>query len=133
MTEPLEQLPDGTLRFLPTRLNRQPVIVLGMTADELWLSVGISALIGLVIGIGLAIVTKSIAMTPTTMVVAVASGIIFGGKFLRRLKRGKPQTWLYREMRWQVSTRWPALKDWAGGSDLLTRSGVWTTRRSTRR
>lgn len=133
MTEPLEQLPDGTLRFLPTRLNRQPVIVLGMTADELWLSVGISALVGLVIGVGLAIVTKSIAMTPTAMVAAVASGIVFGGRFLRRLKRGKPQTWLYREMRWQVSTRWPLLKDWAGGADLLTRSGVWTTRRSTRR
>ncbi|WP_426139216.1 TIGR03750 family conjugal transfer protein [Pseudomonas sp. DWP3-1-2] len=133
MTTPPEQLPDGTLRFLPNRLNRQPVIVLGMTADELWLSVGLSALVGLVIGIVLAIVTKSIAMTPTTMVAAVASGIFFGGKFLRRLKRGKPQTWLYREMRWQISTRWPALKAWAGGADLLTRSGVWSTRRRHRR
>jgi conjugative transfer region protein (TIGR03750 family) len=132
MTTPPEQMPDGTLRFLPNRLNRQPVIVLGMTADELWLSVGLSALVGLVIGLVLAIVTKSIAMTPTTMVAAVASGIFFGGKFLRRLKRGKPQTWLYREMGWQVSTRWPSLKAWVGGSDLLTRSGFWTTRRSPR-
>ncbi|WP_095101764.1 TIGR03750 family conjugal transfer protein [Pseudomonas sp. Irchel 3A5] len=133
MTTTPEQLPDGTLRFLPNRLNRQPVIVLGMTADELWLSVGLSALVGLVIGIALSIVTKSIAMTPTTMVAAVAAGIFFGGKFLRRLKRGKPQTWLYREMHWQISTRWPVWKAWAGGTDLLTRSGVWSTRRSQRR
>ncbi|WP_349970775.1 DUF3487 family protein [Pseudomonas caspiana] len=48
MTTLSEQLPDGTLHFLPNRLNRQPVIVLGMTADELWLSVGLSALVGLV-------------------------------------------------------------------------------------
>lgn len=107
MSTPPEQLPDGTLRFLPNRLNRQPVIVPGMTADELWLSVDLSALVGLVIGIVLAIVTESIAMTPTTIVAAVASGIFFVGKLLRRLKRGKPQTWLYREMRWQISTRWP--------------------------
>lgn len=40
MHVPHDQLDDGTLRFLPNRLNRQPVIVLGLTADEMWLSVG---------------------------------------------------------------------------------------------
>lgn len=132
MSAQLEELPDGTLRFLPNRLNRQPVIVLGMTADELWLSVGLSAVIGLVLGAALAILTKSVAMVPTMILAAVASGIFFGGKSLRRLKRGKPQTWLYRQMSWQLSNRWPALKPWTGGSGLITRSGVWTTRRSRR-
>ena len=30
---------DGTLSFLPTRLNRQPVVIGGLTADEMWITV----------------------------------------------------------------------------------------------
>lgn len=132
MTTSLDQLPDGTLRFLPNRLNRQPVIVLGMTADELWLSVGLSLVLGLVLGIALAFTVQSIAMVPTVMVAAVAAGVFFGGKFLRRLKRGKPQTWLYREMLWQSARRWPLLRQWSGCADLITYTGLWSTRRSHR-
>ena len=38
---------DGTVTFLPHRLNRQPVIVRGLTADELWITVGLSGTGGL--------------------------------------------------------------------------------------
>jgi conjugative transfer region protein (TIGR03750 family) len=132
MTTSPDQLPDGTLRFLPNRLNRQPVIVLGMTADELWLSVGLSLVLGLVLGVALALTLQSIAMAPTTMVGAVAAGVFFGGKYLRRLKRGKPQTWLYREMLWQLACRWHAMRQWPGCADLITYAGAWSTRRSRR-
>jgi hypothetical protein len=32
---------DGLVSFLPHRLNRQPVVVRGLTADELWICVGL--------------------------------------------------------------------------------------------
>lgn len=128
-----DQLPDGTLIFLPNRLNRQPIIVLGMTADELWLSVGLSSVAGLVTGICLAMLTQSIAMVPSVILGSVALGIFVGGKFLRRLKRGKPQTWLYRQMQLRVSKRLPAISAWTGGCDLVIRSGRWETRRGSRR
>lgn len=133
MSATSDQLPDGTLVFLPNRLNRQPIIVLGMTADELWLSVGLSAVAGLVTGVCLAMLTQSIAMVPSIVLGAVSMGIFVGGKFLRRLKRGKPQTWLYRQMQFRVSKRLPAVSAWTGGRDLVIRSGRWETRRSAKR
>lgn len=38
---------DNLVTFLPHRLNRQPVVVRGLTADELWICTGISAVAGL--------------------------------------------------------------------------------------
>ncbi len=35
MALPYESRPDGTVTFLPHRLNRQPVVVRGLAADEL--------------------------------------------------------------------------------------------------
>ena len=125
-----DQLEDGTLRFLPNRLNRQPVIVLGLTADEMWLSVVLSLVIGLGVGAVFAAAMQSIAIVPSIMFVSVALGLFLGGKALRRLKRGRPQTWLYRQMQWHVRQRVPALVAWIGGSELISRSGYWTARRS---
>ena len=45
---------DQTLTFLPHRLNRQPVVVRGLTADELWACTGLSAVLGLLMGLPLA-------------------------------------------------------------------------------
>jgi len=132
MTTATGELPDGTLRFLPGKLNRQPIAVLGLTADELWVSVGISAAMGLGLGIALAFATQTFATAPTTIAICIGLGIFFGGKYLRRLKRGKPQTWLYRELQWKVRQRWPTLAAWTGGMELVVRSGVWATRRSSR-
>lgn len=33
---------DTLVTFLPHRLNRQPVVVRGLTADELWICAGLS-------------------------------------------------------------------------------------------
>ena len=60
---------DGLVTFLPRRLNRQPVVVRGLTADELWICAGLSAAAGLLAGVPLAWLTRSIAMAPTLVVV----------------------------------------------------------------
>ena len=67
-----------------------------------------------------------------TLVLGVAFGVFIGGGILRRLKRGRPDTWLYRQLQWRIATRHPLAAGWVGGHVLISRSGFWTTRRSTR-
>ena len=119
--------------FLPHRLNRQPVIVRGLTADELWITTGVSATCGLAVGLLFASLTNQWAIVPTAIVLCVGAGIFLGGGVLRRQKRGRPETWLYRQLQWWVRRRAPALSAYIGGSELITRSGYWTTRRTTNR
>jgi conjugative transfer region protein (TIGR03750 family) len=120
---------DGTVSFLPHRLNRQPVVVRGLTADELWICVGLSALAGLLLGIPLTWLASTLALMPTVIVAAVAFGVFVGGSALRRRKRGRPDTWLYRQLQWHIALGHPLLSPWIGGDSLVTRSGHWTTRR----
>ena len=123
---------DGTVSFLPHRLNRQPVIVRGLTANELWISVGASAAVGLVIGLTIAISFGRLALAPTVIVVCVAAGLFFGGGILRRHKRGRPDTWLYRQLQWWARQHAPLMSRLLGGEDLIVRAGYWTTRRTPR-
>ncbi|CAK0040677.1 conjugative transfer region protein [Burkholderia pseudomallei] len=131
MANDIDTLRDGTVAFLPHRLNRQPVIVRGLTADELWITVGLSALAGIVLGMPLAWLTRSIAMAPTTIMASIAMGIFAGGTLLRRQKRGRPDTWLYRQWQWWLHAHAPFLSRWIGARALIVRSGVWTVRRTT--
>ena len=133
MTASTETARDGLVTFLPHRLNRQPVVVRGLTADELWICAGRSAVAGFVVGVPLAWATHSIAMVPTVVVAGVALGVFAGGGFLRRQKRGRPDTWLYRQLQWRLALRYPLIASWLGEHGLITRSGRWTTRRTTRR
>lgn len=128
MTEDIH--PDGTVAFLPHRLNRHPVVVLGLTANELWVCAGSSGVIGLATGIPLAVMFATIAIVPTTILLAVTAGIFIGGGTLRRLKRGRPETWLYRQLQWWLAVHLPLLAAFSGGHRLVTRSGCWSTRRS---
>ena len=123
---------DGTVTFLPHRLNRHPVVVRGLTADELWICSGLSAFIGLLIGAPLSWLFGTVALAPTFIVVGVAVGVLVCGALLRRLKRGRPDTWLYRQLQWRIATRYPLAAAWVGGHRLISRSGFWTTRRSAR-
>ncbi|CAJ2752196.1 conjugative transfer region protein [Burkholderia pseudomallei] len=131
MASDIDTLRDGTVAFLPHRLNRQPVIVRGLTADELWITVGLSALAGIVLGVPLAWLTRSIAMAPTTIMASISTGIFAGGTLLRRQKRGRPDTWLYRQWQWWLHCHIPLISRWIGARALIVRSGAWTVRRTT--
>lgn len=124
---------DTQVTFLPHRLNHQPVVVRGLTADELWVCVALSTVAGLLLGVPLAWLAGSIALLPTLMVVCIALGVFAGGGLLRRHKRGRPDTWLYRQLQWRLVRRYPPLAGWLGGQGLILRSGYWTTRRSAQR
>ncbi|HBP2580572.1 TPA: DUF3487 family protein, partial [Pseudomonas aeruginosa] len=50
MAVPSETPQDTLVSFLPHRLNRQPVVVRGLTADELWICAGLSAAAGFALG-----------------------------------------------------------------------------------
>lgn len=126
---PREATRDGLVTFLPHRLNRHPVVVRGLTADELWVCAGLSAAAGFVAGVPLAWLTHSIAMVPTLIVAGIGIGVFVGGGMLRRHKRGRPDTWLYRQLQWRLALRYPALAAHVGGGKLITRSGLWSMRR----
>ncbi len=72
-------------------------------------------------------------MVPTLIVAGIALGVFVGGGFLRGQKRGRPDTWLYRQLQWRLALRHPALAALLGGQRLITRSGCWTTRRNSDR
>ena len=120
----------ATVGFLPHRLNRQPVVVLGLTADELWSTAGLSAALGVVVGTLFAWISHTIAVAPTVMAISIATGVFLCGGALRRKKRGRPETWLYRQLQWTIGTRLPFLSRYLDADQLITRSGHWTTRRA---
>ena len=124
--------PDGTVSFMPHRLNRHPTVVRGLTANELWVCSALSAAIGIVLGTPLAFLLSTVAVVPTAILVAVALGVLSGGSALRRMKRGRPDTWLYRQLQWRWVVRWPSLAAYAHASHLVTHSGYWSTRKSPR-
>lgn len=123
---------DTTVGFLPNRLNRQPVIVRGLTANELWITVAVSAAAGLLLGIPIAVLLRSLATAPTLVVAGVALGVFLGGGIVRRYKRGRPGTWVYRMLEWRLRLACPGLCARLKLTPLITRSGPWTTRRSAR-
>ena len=123
---------DGTVAFLPHRLNRHPVVVRGLTADELWVCCGLSGAAGLLVGAPLSWVFSTIAIAPTCIVLGIAAGVFAGGGFLRRQKRGRPDTWLYRHLQWRIASQHPRLAGWVGGHALVRRSGLWSVRRLAR-
>lgn len=128
-SESLTTLADGTVNFLPNRLNRQPIVVMGLTANEVMIVSGGSIAAGFLLGIPLGILTKSIAMVPTLGLICAVLGLMVAGRVLRRLKRNRPDDWFYRNLQWRITQRCSFLITWVGGSELITRSGVWFHRR----
>lgn len=127
MHDTIEHLDDGTLSFLPERLNRDPVVLRGLTNDEMWLALGLGAILGLVLGVPLSIATASLAVAPSGMIAGIAMTLFVAGTLLRRAKRARPETWLYRRLEWLLASRWRV-----GHGTLILHSGAWTIRRSRR-
>ena len=127
MNDTIECLADGTLVFLPEKLNRDPTVLRGLTNDEMWLALGSGAVLGLIFGVPLALATASIAVVPTSMIAGMALVLFVGGTLLRRAKRARPETWLYRKLEWALASRWRL-----GRGSLILHCGAWTIRRSRR-
>lgn len=115
-----------TIGFLPDRLNREPVVFRGMTTTELFIALVSGLLTGLVCGIFPAVLFAVWALIPTGALAGAAIAIMAGGKWLARLKRGRPDTWLYRAMGARLA------RHGFGDPKLVQVSTAWVTRRSDR-
>lgn len=115
-----------TIPFLPDRLNREPVVFRGMTTTELFIALGGGLLTGFISGIFPAVALGIWALIPGGALAGAAFAILIGGKWLTRLKRGRPDTWLYRTLAAQLA------RYGFGDPQLVQESAVWVTRRSDR-
>lgn len=125
--EAIPRLDDGTLGFLPERLNRDPAVLRGLTSDELWLALLVGALFGLLLGMPLAFVARALAVLPTAMIASMALTLFAGGDLLRRLRRGRPEAWLERQLQWVLAGHGAGR-----GHGLIRHVGTWSVRRSER-
>ena len=112
-----------TIDFLPDRLNREPVVFRGMTTTELFLALASGLLSGGLAGILPAVVLGVWAIIPTCALGGAVVLVLLGGRWLASLKRGRPDTWLYRRL-----GAWLARKG-LGDPKLVQQSAVWVTRR----
>jgi len=119
-------LDDGTLSFLPVRLNNQPVVIGGLTADEMWGTVALSGVSGFALGIPAALIFGVWALIMVGGLVGGVLGLTIASRILRRMKRGRPETWIYRQLQLHIALHFPTFS----ASRLITRSGAWTCRRS---
>lgn len=112
----------ATIQFMPDRLNAEPVVFRGFTTPELGLTALFSTLAGIVIS--LPFLFFSWVMIPTIALILPLLVIVFGGKVLARIKRGKPENYLYRCLE-------AALVQWGlGNPRLILVSRRWSLRRS---
>ncbi len=117
---------EHTIRFVPARLNAAPVVFRGMTERELMLMVAAGLAMGLVPGILIAVALGKFAMVPTCMVAVAFAAVGFGGRLMRRLRRGRPETWLYRRV------QWIAAKRGFNGAALIITTATYRARRDRR-
>lgn len=113
-----------TIDFLPDRLNREPVVFRGMTASELFISLCAGLLCGLIAGIFPSLLSGVWALLPTAALAGAALAILVGGRYLTRLKRGRPDAWLYQSLDARLA------RHGFGDPRLVQRSAVWSARRS---
>lgn len=114
-----------TIRDMPDRLNSEPVVFRGFTTPELGLAACIGVVLGLIISLPFSLFLSWLVI-PTGSLLFPLIFILFGGKWLARKKRGKPENYI-----WQVF----ALKRrrmGIGDPQLIIDSEGWSLRRSTK-
>lgn len=122
---------DGTLQFLPVNLNRQPVIMGGLTADEMWTTIGLGAGFGLIpVGIPVATIFGNPALILAGGLAGGALGLTVASRVLRKMKRGRPDTWFYRQVQLYLTLHVPFPVPIWHNPGLIIRSGAWSCRRS---
>lgn len=118
-----EGLSTETISFIPERLNRRPAVFRGMTFSELVLMISSGAGAGACLG---AVITLLFPIDwyaiPMGMLAIGYLATRFGGAYISRLKRGKPDTWLDRFVEFKTHP-----------SRFITQSTHWSIKRSFKR
>ncbi|AXF76925.1 TIGR03750 family conjugal transfer protein [Erwinia tracheiphila] len=86
-----------TIRFLPDRLNSEPVVFRGFTAPEM----GIAALAGAGAGLLLSLPFIPLAgwvVVPTGLLITPLLLVWTGGRWMSQLRRGRPENWLWQRL-----------------------------------
>lgn len=118
----------SNIAFIPKRLNEPPVVFRGMTGREVVLMAAIGFATGLPVGIVIAWLLGVVAMVPTVAFATAGGAIWFGGTIMRRLRRGRSTTWLYRNLHWRLASAGFPIGE---GAALITNSTVYRIRRDT--
>lgn len=109
-----------TIPFIPDRLNRKPPVYRGMTFYELLLMIVIGSSSGGVIGMAIMLILNiSWASIPIGMLIVGVIAVRFGGFYISRLKRGRPEAWLERYVELRLHP-----------SKFIHRDHDWSIRRS---
>lgn len=114
-----------TIRFLPDRLNSEPVVFRGFTTSEMGLAAGVGLVLGLLLSLpliplaGWVIVPTGILLTPLLL-------IGFGGRWVSRIKRGKPENYI-----WQRLEEFKR-RNHLGNPTLIIDSRGWSLKRTRR-
>ncbi|CDL79964.1 TIGR03750 family conjugal transfer protein [Xenorhabdus cabanillasii] len=112
-----------TIQFMPDRLNSEPVVYRGLTTPELGLSALFGSTIGFVISLFFAPFVGWVII-PTLLLIMPLLVVFFGGKYLTRLKRGKPENYIYRQL---MLTK----RKWGMGDiTLIIHDQAWSLRRT---
>ncbi len=92
-----------TIDFMPDRLNAEPTVFRGFTTHEMFAAAGVGCVGGSVISIPLLPLAGWVIL-PTGALIMPLLVVFFGGTFLTRIKRGKPENYLYRRLSWKLQT-----------------------------
>ncbi|WP_185265973.1 TIGR03750 family conjugal transfer protein [Halopseudomonas xiamenensis] len=114
-----------TISWVPKRLNAAPVVFRGMTGKE----VATLTLAGLgvftPVGIVAALIMGVIAMAPTVAFLGAGLTLFFGGTIMRRLRRGRPTSLMYRQLQFYL-----ACKGFSSAEKLITQTARYSIRRN---
>ncbi|EPC8060012.1 TIGR03750 family conjugal transfer protein [Yersinia enterocolitica] len=116
----------NTIPFLPERLNREPAVFRGLTVSELFIALLSGLAIGALTGIIPALLWHNWSIIPGCALPGGALAILCGGRWLARLKRGRPESWLYRALELKLA------RFGIGAQRFVLLDGVWAIRRSQR-
>lgn len=112
-----------TIPFLPDRLNSEAIVFRGFTTPEL----GLTALLGAFAGLLWSIILIPLAgwvIIPTGILLTPLLVIGFGGKWVSRIKRGKPENYIWQKL--EEKKRRVGI----GDNYLIVHSQRWSLRRS---
>lgn len=114
-----------TISWVPKRLNAAPVVFRGMTGKEVAMLTMAGLGVFTPVGIVAALIMGAIAMAPTVAFLGAGLTLVFGGTIMRRLRRGRPTSLLYRQLQFYL-----AQKGFNSAEKLITRTTCYSIRRS---